>query len=33
VELRFLGVDEENRYTALFEPVNGCGLKPVKESA
>jgi ribonuclease R len=33
VELRFLGVDEESRYTALFEPVSDCGLKPVKESA
>ncbi len=31
VELRFIGVDRENRYQAGFELVEGCGLKPPKE--
>jgi VacB/RNase II family 3'-5' exoribonuclease len=30
VELNFIGVDEEVPYQALFKPVSGCGLKPVK---
>lgn len=31
VELRFIGIDRENRYQAGFELVEGCGLKPPKE--
>ncbi len=31
VAVKFLGVDEDNRYAARFEPVEGCGLKPPKE--
>lgn len=31
VTVKFLGVDADNLYTAKFEPVAGCGLKPPKE--
>ncbi|MBP6701246.1 MAG: VacB/RNase II family 3'-5' exoribonuclease [Halioglobus sp.] len=30
VELRFLGVDADDQYKALFSLVQGCGLKPPK---
>ena len=30
VELRFLGVDADDQYKALFALVQGCGLKPPK---
>ena len=31
VELRFVAVDTANQYRALFQLVEGCGLKPPKE--
>jgi len=31
VELRFTGVDRDNKYQASFELVPGCGLKPARE--
>ena len=31
VQVMFLGVDGDNLYTTMFEPVAGCGLKPPKE--
>jgi ribonuclease R len=31
VELTFKSVDQDNQYQALFELVEGCGLKPPKE--
>ena len=31
VELRFIGIDGENLYQVLFQPAEGCGLKPASD--